>query len=279
MAKLHDGMRFDARPVRIRQADRLHRPVAQRVASPLGHDLDGKATFEIGRGLEVLERRLLGGEERVDEGLVLSLVERTVDVVGAAAAGPGFVVARLAPAHVHVDRLEMNDRRDRIEEGELRLAGERLDRACQRGRGEGAGRHDDAVPVGRRQAGDLTAVDLDQGMRGERRRHGAGEAFTVDRKRAARRELVAVGRSHDQRAGAAHLLMQQADGVGLPLVGAERVGADELCERVGLMRLGLLDRAHLVERDRHALLHELPSRLASGETAADDVHPVGHGGT
>ena len=173
----------------------------------------------------------------------------------------------------------MDDRRDGVEEGELRFAGERLDGAGQRGRGEGAGRHDDAVPVGRRQAGDLAAVDLDQGMRRERRGHGTGEVFAVDRERAARRQLVLVGRRHDQRAGAAHLLMQEADRIGLPVVGAERVGADQLGQRVGLMGLGRPDRPHLVEHDRHALLRELPGRLAAGEPAADDVNFVGHGRT
>ena len=41
----------------------------------------------------------------------------------------------------------MHDRRDRVEEGERVLAGERADGVGERGRGERAGRDDDAVPV------------------------------------------------------------------------------------------------------------------------------------
>ena len=62
----------------------------------------------------------------------------------------------------------MHDRRDGVEEGELGLAGELLDGGGQRRRGERAGGDDDAVPVGRRQAGDLAALDGDQRVRGER---------------------------------------------------------------------------------------------------------------
>ena len=59
----------------------------------------------------------------------------------------------------------MHDRRDGVEEGERVLAGERADRVRERGRGERAGRDDDAVPVVGRQR-DLVAPDLDQRMRG-----------------------------------------------------------------------------------------------------------------
>ena len=99
-----------------------------------------------------------------------------------------------------------------------------------------------------------------------------GKAVAVDGERASGRELVPIGGGQDQRAGAAHLLMQQADGVGRPIVGAERVGADELGEGVGLMRLGPPLGAHLVEHHGHAGRGELPSGLAAGEPAADDMN-------
>ncbi len=112
----------------------------------------------------------------------------------------------------------MHDRRDRVEEGELGLAGQSLDCASERLRGEGAGRNDHALPFGGRQPADLLARDRDRRMRFERARHLGGEAFAVDGERAACRQLVSVAGLHDQRAGAAHLLMQQADGVRRPLV-------------------------------------------------------------
>ena len=72
LAQLHDGVGLHRRIVRIGEPDRLHRPVAQRLAAALGHHLDRQAAVEIGRvGLPVLEVDLLAGEQRVDEGVVL----------------------------------------------------------------------------------------------------------------------------------------------------------------------------------------------------------------
>ena len=65
--------------------------------------------------------------------------------------------------------------------------------------------------------------------------------------------------------------MQQADRIGLGVVGAEGIGADELGEAVGLVRIGAAHRAHLVQDDRHAGLGRLPGGFRAGEAAADDV--------
>ena len=110
----------------------------------------------------------------------------------------------------------------------------------------------------------------------ERPGHLRREALAVDCERAPGRQLVGVGRRHDQRGGAAHLLMQQSDGVGLPFVRAEGVRADELGEGAGLMRLGLLRGAHLVQHDRDAGLRELPGGLASRQAAADHMNLACH---
>jgi hypothetical protein len=83
---------------------------------------------------------------------------------------------------------------------------------------------------------------------------------------------VAVGRAHDQRAGAPHLLVQEADGVVGGVVGAEGIGADELGQPVGLVRLGAAYAPHLVQHHGHARRRELPGRFASGQASADDVH-------
>ena len=85
----------------------------------------------------------------------------------------------------------------------------------------------------------------------------------VHRQRAAGGQPVRVGGAQDQRSGAAHLLMQQADGIVFRIVGAEGVGADELGEPVGLVRIGGANGAHLVQHDRAAGLRRLPGRLAS----------------
>ena len=148
------------------------------------------------------------------------------------------------------------------------------DRFGQRRRGEGAGGDDDAVPVVGRQAGHFLAPQLDQRMGEQGLLDGGREAVTVDGQRAAGRQLVGVGRAHDQRAGAAHLLVQEADGVVDGIVGAEGVGADEFGEIFREMRLGAAHRPHLVQHDGHAGRRKLPRCLRAREAAAHDVHCV-----
>ncbi len=75
---------------------------------------------------------------------------------------------------------------------------------------------------------------------------------------------------------APHLLMEEPDGIVRGVVGAERIGADELGESVGLMRLRRPRRPHLVERDGHGRRGELPGGFAAGKAAADDVNLLGH---
>ena len=102
----------------------------------------------------------------------------------------------------------------------------------------------------------------------------AAYAPAVDGERATGRQLVGIGRAHDQRAGAAHLLVDHADGVVLRIVGTEGIGTDQLGERVGEVGLGPAHRPHLVQHHRHARLRELPCRFAAGEPAAHDMHVV-----
>ena len=99
----------------------------------------------------------------------------------------------------------------------------------------------------RRKPRDLFARDLDQRMRFERARHFAREAVPVDGERAACGQLVRVGGLHNQRAHTAHLLVQQANRVGLDIVRTEGVGADKLGESSGLVRLGQARGPHLVQ--------------------------------
>ena len=105
--------------------------------------------------------------------------------------------------------------------------------------------------------------------------HGGGEAVAVDGERAAGRQLVGVGRAHDQRARAPHLLVQQADGIVGGIVGAEGVGADQLGQAVGEMRIGAAHRPHLVQHHGHAGRRDLPGGFRAGEAAADDMYWLG----
>ena len=107
--------------------------MAQRFAAALGHHLDRQAAIEIGRvALPLLECGLLARQQGFDEGVILRLGQRAVDVIGAGAAGAGLVIARLEPGYGHVDAVAMHDRRDGVEEGQRVLAGELADRLGQR---------------------------------------------------------------------------------------------------------------------------------------------------
>ena len=224
LAQLHDRVRLYGRIVGIGQADRLHRPVPQRLAAALRHHLDRQATVEIRRvGFPIFEVDLFASQERVDKGVVLFLGHRAVDVIRAGAAGPDLVVARLEPCDLHVDGIPVHDRRDGIEERQRAFVGEFADRIRQRRRGEGAGRDDHIAPIRRRQAGDLGAVDVDQWMIFQRLRNGSRKAVAIDRQRAASRHLVGVGRAHDQRAEPAHFGVQQPDRIVGGIIGTEGI--------------------------------------------------------
>ena len=101
---------------------------------------------------------------------------------------------------------------------------------------------------------------------------GGGKSVAVDRERAAGGHLVGVGGAHDQRAQPAHFGVQQADRIVGGVIGAERIGADELGEAVGAVRLGHPDRAHLVQHDRDARPGDLPGGFGAGKAGADDMH-------
>ena len=109
----------------------------------------------------------------------------------------------------------------------------------------------------------------------ERAGDGGRKAVAVDRQRAAGRHLVGVGRAHDQRAQPAHFGVQQADRVVGGVVGAERVGADELGEAVGAGAPRSSGRGRIsCSTTRNAGLGDLPGGFRAGEAAADDVDGV-----
>ena len=115
------------------------------------------------------------------------------------------------------------------------------------------------------------ALDLDLGMRFNRSLHRLRKTHAIDRERATRRQLVGVGRAHDQRTQPPHLLVQQPDRVVLPIVGAERIRTHEFGQALAGVRFGHPAGPHLVQHDAAARLRRLPCRFASREAPADDV--------
>jgi len=220
-------------------------------------------------------RDFLGRHYRRDEGSVARFVEGAIDVSTFFPRLP-LVVTRLHPADVEVDRLLVRDRRDGIEEGEAVVLCERADRLRQRVGGERSGRDDDIGPVFRRQARDFAALNGNVRMVFQRPGHRCGKSVTIHGKRAACRQAMRVGRTQDQGARAAHLFVQQADGIVLGVIRTERVGAHELRQPVCLVRIGSAHRPHLVQHHARAVFRRPPSRFAACQPAANDVDCV-HG--
>ncbi len=169
----------------------------------------------------------------------------------------------------------MHDRRDGVEEGQCGFVGQAADGVRQRRRGEGAGRDDDLSPVRRRQAGDFLAADGDQRVGFQGASHRGGKAVAIDRQRAAGGNLIGVGSAHDQRAEAAHLRVQQADGVVLGVVRAERVGTHQFGQPLGPMGVGHPYRSHFVQHHTAAGIGHLPGGFRASKAGANDMDGVG----
>ncbi|CAH1660522.1 hypothetical protein CHELA1G11_11778 [Hyphomicrobiales bacterium] len=166
----------------------------------------------------------------------------------------------------------MDDRGNRVEEGELPFAGERPYGVRQGRRGERAGGDDGFAPGLGWQARDLGPDNFDIRMAGERACDGCGESLTIDSQRATGGHLMAVSHCHDERRQPPHLLMEEADSICLGVVGAEGIGADQLGQTFALVGGRRRGRPHLVENDRLAGLRDLPGGFGAGEATADDVN-------
>ncbi len=252
------------------QPHRLHRSETQRIDTAFGHDLDRHAALEIGRvGLPLLERGLVASNQRGVESEIFVLVHRTVDVVRAA-----LVPACGAPADVHVDAVVVDDRGERVEEGEAVFPRLRTDGLGEQGGSQRASR-DDRGTV--RQHVDPFAHKRDVRMVGDRIGHALRVSVAVDRQSRPRGHAVPVCLAHDQRVQRPHLLMQQADRIRFRVIRAERVRTDQFGEVVGPVCGRLVTTApHLGQADLMTRLGELPCGLGSCHPAANHVNVVSH---
>ena len=271
LPQLHDGVGLHARRMRVGEADRLHRTVAQGLAAALGHHLDRQAAVEIGRALEFAEFGLFRGEQRVDEGLVSLAAHRAVDVVGARAAGPRLVVARLPPGDAHVDRIEMHDRRDRVEEGERAFAGEATIASARAGE----------------VSGPVAMITLSQSSGGSPATSPRSIVISGSARIAASTASAKPSRSTASAppagtwfASAQRMISEPSARISrwitptaLLRASSERNEFEQTssARRRSLVRLGAAQRAHLVQDDGNAGARDLPGGLRTRQTPADDV--------
>ena len=66
--------------------------------------------------------------------------------------------------------------------------------------------------------------------------------------------------------------MEEANGAALRVVRTERVGTNQLGQLRGLVDRGRASGAHFVQNDGNTSARQLPSGLAAGKPAADDVN-------
>ena len=145
----------------IGEADRLHRAEAQRFRASDCHHLDRHTALEIGSGLlPLVEIHFFRRQQAHDKGVVLTFIHRAIYVIGAIA----FIVAALEPGDVEIDALFGHDRRDRVEERQLLLAGQAENRLRKGRRGQRPGGDDHLAPFLGGKSGDLAALERDFGV-------------------------------------------------------------------------------------------------------------------
>jgi hypothetical protein len=105
----------------------------------------------------------------------------------------------------------------------------------------------------------------------------ARNLIAVDRERRSGGNFCGIGFAHDDRAEAAHLAVEQADGVAVAVIAAKAVRTHHFGERVALMRRGhVAAPAHFGQAHAVARFGKLPCRLRPREAAADDMNVVSH---
>ncbi len=177
-----------------------------------------------------------------------------------------LVVPRGPEYHARVDRVGIDDRRDRVVERQRVGPEPRPERRRQRVGRERAGGHD-AWGRNRRH---LAAFDGDERVGLDARRDRRRELFPVDREGGPGGDARPVRRGQHHAAERPHLLFQEPVSVG-DLGALEGVGADQLREVAGPVGRRLPHGPHLVEDDRHPALRELPRRFAPGQPPAGNV--------
>ncbi len=170
----------------------------------------------------------------------------------------------------------MHDGGNGVEEGQPFLSCRANNALRQRCRRQRAG-CDDSRTVGG-EGVDPLAHDRDVGMIFQRALHFLREDVAVHGHGRSGRHACNFARAHDERIQISHLVMQQADGILLVIVGAEGIGAHEFGETIRLVSVRrFAGSAHFRQAYLEAAPRQLPRRFAAGETAADDMDIVCHG--
>ncbi len=269
LAQLHHGPGRLA-GARIAQAHRLHRAKAQRISPPPGKNFDGQTALEVIRSLPCLCFSRLSRQQRIQKAIELRAVHRAINVIRRA-----LFPTRGKVNPLHVNRVCLDNRRDRVIEGQTPGAGDAFNLSAQRIRSQRPGRQNRALRAVfiLVHSCDLFAVNVNQRFGGNRLGNPPRKLHAIHRQRVAGRHSRLVGDAHQRRACPPHFLLQQPGG-GVGRFALERVGADQLAKLGCLVgrsqpRLAIHHRAHLVEVYRAAQPRCGQRRLRTGQTSAD----------
>ena len=246
--------------VGVPQAHRAQRAVAHGVRPAGGHHLDGHAALVDGEPVHLMQRRTLGGGQRLIERLILRLVEGAVEVIrlppAVAGGGENFVV---------VQTFGGDNGGHRVKKAQAAVPGEGGDAPGQRPLGERAGGDEQRrglVDVRR-----LLMAHRDVRMRFHHAGDLCREHVPVHRQRAARRHAGGLGGLQKMAAHGAHLQLEQSRR-GIRALGFQRVGANQLGKAGALVGGGKPDGLLLVQRHLHAVVRQPQRGLAPGQTRA-----------
>ena len=260
------GAQLNCRPgtatgARVGESNGLHGAKTDGILARARDLLGRLAGLEQVPALKVLEHHAIGRGERLDKGLVLFLVERGIQIV----ATPLLLVARLREQHVHID-----NRGGRVKERQGVTTDKLHDLLAQCRRAQGT-RGDNHMTLG--DLGDLTVDNLDIGAGGNLGLDKLGKLDAVDRQGAASGNGRTMSAVEQHRTLALELgILQTGGGIGTGRL--KRIGADELCQMIGMVGRGAHLGAHLAQLYGEPAICQLNRAFRSRQTATDNRHLI-----
>ena len=254
---------------RVHQPDRFHTAERESLNALGGEDLDRLTAAEHQVLFEFPVGNLLGVPDFVDEPFVLLAGERAIKVIVAS-----LSIARGGKDPVVIDGVGVDDGGGGVVKVEVPLPDQPPDGLREGLGGQGPGGDDDKPARG--QFGHLAADQSNPGKPGDFPGDGPGKPDPVDGEGSPGGDPVLVRRPEDQRSVLPHLLLEQSHGV-FRGIRPEGVGAYQLGQVLVVMGRRKPPGLHFVQRGGEPRPADLVGRLASGQTAADDVNFVFHG--
>ena len=272
LAQLHHRPRRLPRS-RIAQPHRLHRPKAQRIAPPRRQHFDRQTALKIVELLPLFALRRLRRQQRIEKAVILRAIHRAVDVVRRA-----LVPSRRKIHPLHVDRLRIHNRRNRIVKRQVPRAGDplRSPRSAHQKSAAPSPQSSAAYCPPRHQDSSLLRESRESRLGRNRLRNPPRKLHAIHSQRMARRNRRLIGNAQKRRTRAPHLLLQQPRRR-IRRFALQRIRADQFAKIRRLVRrrqprLSIHHRAHLVEIHLAAQPRRRQRRLRPRQPSANHAN-------